>query len=64
MIPLEIETYPLRRFKTRVAWLAVLIIVLIILGLLSHKTISDNLPVWKSSPYGNPANTGTVKAGH
>jgi hypothetical protein len=64
MILPEIETYPVQRFRNRVTWLAVLILVFVILGLLSHRTISDNRPAWKSSPYGEPRDTGTMKAGH
>jgi hypothetical protein len=60
----EIETYSVRRFHFTVARLALLIIILVILGLLSHRTISINRPVWKSAPYGDLGDTGTARAGH
>jgi len=56
----EIEVYSSRRLRFTVAWLAVVILILILVALLSHPTISDNRPVWKSSPYGEPKDTGTA----
>jgi uncharacterized membrane protein affecting hemolysin expression len=60
----ESEFYPARRYHFTVACLFVLLLMLILAGLLSHRTLSYNRPVWKSSPYGELRDTGTVKAGH
>ena len=64
MTILQSETLSVRRFRFTVASLSVLIIILILIGLLSHRTIPDNKPAWKSSPYGEPRDTGSVKARH
>jgi hypothetical protein len=64
MILSQSEFYPVRRFRFTVTVLCIVIVVLVILGLLSHRTLSYNRPVWKSCPYGEPRDTGTVKAGH
>ena len=58
----EGESYSDRRFRLTVAGLAILIFILIIIGLLSHRTLQDNRPAWKSSPYSEMQDTGTVKA--
>ena len=60
----ESETFSLRRFRFTVASLTILIIILILAGLLSHRTLPDNNPAWKSAPYGDLRDTGRVKAGH
>lgn len=60
----ENEYYPVRRFRLTLVSLFVLIIMLALIGLLSHRTTSIDHPVWKSSPYGDPRDTGAVKAGH
>ena len=60
----ENETYPARRFHRVVARLVLLIIILVVLGLLSHPTAPVNRAVWKSCPYGNPRDAGIMKAGH
>jgi hypothetical protein len=60
----EIETYPVRRLRVTVAGLSILILVLILIGLSSHRTIAVNRPVWKSAPYGDLRDTGSVRAGH
>ena len=59
----ESEYYSVRRFRFTVAYLSILIILVVILGLLSHRTISVDRPVWKSSTYGEPRDTRSVKAG-
>ncbi len=61
---LENEMYPARRFRIAVARLIILIIILVVLGLLSHPTAPVNRAVWKSSPYGDPRGTEIMKAGH
>jgi hypothetical protein len=58
----EIESYSDRRFRLTVAGLAILIFILVIIGILSHRSIQDNRPVWKSSPFSEMPDTGTVKA--
>jgi hypothetical protein len=60
----EGETFSVRRFHFTVASLFVLIIMLILIGLLSHRTIPYSKPVWKSSPYGEVQDSGNVKAKH
>lgn len=60
----EDDNYPVRRFRFTVASLSILIILVVILGLLSHRTISIDRPVWKSAPYGNLHGTGSVHASH
>jgi hypothetical protein len=60
----ESETHFVRRFHFTVASLSILIIILILIGLLSHRAIHDGKPAWKSSPYGELRDTGIVKAGH
>lgn len=64
MILSQSEYYPVRRFRLTVTSLCLAILVLLILGLLSHRTLSTNRPVWKSAPYGEVRDTGTAKAGH
>jgi len=58
----ENNTIDPRRFRFTVASLSVLIIILVLIGLLSHRTISYKNAAWKSSPYGDVRDTGTVKA--
>ena len=58
----DIEIYSSRRLRFTVAWLAAVILILILVALLSHPRISDNRPVWKLSPYGEPQESGTAKA--
>ena len=60
----ENETYPARRFHIVVARLVILIIILVVLGWLNHRTPPVDGAVWKSSPYGNPRDAGIMKAGH
>jgi hypothetical protein len=61
---LENETYSDRRTLYTVASLSILILILVIIGLLSHRPMNDNgNPVWKSAPYGDPQDTGRLKAG-
>ncbi|MCX6145142.1 MAG: hypothetical protein NTZ35_18215 [Ignavibacteriales bacterium] len=57
------EYYPVRRFRITVASIFIVIILAVIVGLLTHRTISVNHPVWKSSPYGDPRDTASVRAG-
>ena len=64
MTLLEGETYSERRFRFTVASLSILILILVAIGLLSHRAIPDNRPSWKSAPYGDLRDTGRVKAGH
>jgi hypothetical protein len=64
MILSQSEFYPVRRFRFTVTFLCLAIVVLVIIGLLSHRTLSYNRPVWKLSPYGELRDTGSVKAGH
>ena len=60
----ESEYYHVRRFRFTAAYLFILIILVVILGPLSHRTISIDHPVWKSSPHGDLRDTASVKAGH
>jgi hypothetical protein len=59
----ENEYYPVRRFRITVASIVVVITLAIILGLLTHRTISANHAVWRSSPYGDARDTSSVRAG-
>jgi hypothetical protein len=58
------EYYPVRRFRLVVASLCFIIIILTAIGLLSRRTLSDNRPAWKSAPYGDTRDKGSVRAGH
>jgi hypothetical protein len=60
----EVEYYPVRRFRVGLARLAILLLLLIILGLLSHRTTTVNRAVWKTSPYGDSRDAAIVRAGH
>ncbi len=62
MILEETETYSDRRLRFTVTWLAILILILVLIGLLSHPAIHNDKPVWKSSPYGELHDTAGVKA--
>jgi hypothetical protein len=64
MTILKSETYSDRRFRLTVTSLSILIIILILIGLLSHRTVPDSKAAWKSSPYGDLGDTGTARAGH
>jgi hypothetical protein len=59
----EREYYPVRRFRSTVASIFIVIILAVIIGLLIHRNISVNHPVWKSSPYGEPRDTASTRAG-
>ena len=60
----ESEFYPARRFHFTVALLSILLIILVLIGLLSHRTIPVNHPVWKSSPYSDLRDTANIRALH
>jgi hypothetical protein len=59
----EDESYPDRRFRFTVAWLSVLLLILVLLGLLSHPKNPVSHAVWKSAPYGEPRDTVSIRAG-
>ena len=60
----ESEFYSVRRFRLTVVILSALLGLLILIGVLGHRRIPDDQPVWKSSPYGEPRDTTKVRAGH
>lgn len=62
MTPSKSEVYPSRRFRSTIAWISIVILILILVGLLTHPATVDNHAVWKSSPYGEPRDTGKVIA--
>lgn len=57
----ETEIYSSRRFRFIVAWLTIVVLILILVAILSHHTIQDHQPVWKSSPFGESRDTAIVK---
>jgi hypothetical protein len=63
MMPPELETYSIDRFRFTLIRLAIIFLVLIALGLLIHRTNPVNRAVWKTAPYGEQRDTGTVRAG-
>jgi hypothetical protein len=59
----DLESNQAGRFRATVVRLVVLIIILILVGLSIHRNISNHGSVWKSSPYGEPRDTASVRAG-
>jgi hypothetical protein len=61
---LESETYPDPRTRYAVASLSILLLILVVVGLLSRRTMNDSKPAWKSASYGEPRDAGSVEAGN